>query len=414
MSVAIDEGQALPLVVCRAPGATLSTLGCFLSLTKINWGIGMMAMPYYLHLAGPCCGLIFFATSMCLAADSALCLVRIREEIPRCSSISTYAALVKSMLGRWGESGAIFSMLISNFGAAVAWIKYIGDNLHRFLPEVAFPGSAWCLAVTILLLFCAAIENVGPLTRISGVGLFAGQAFVGVIVAAAAGHWRHFAQYLYAQPLVNWSGLPVAMGIAVFCNEGMVILTPSVHAGMRDTSRYPRALMAMTLYFSVNYLLVAFSGDFLFSYISGGVVDDQASLSFGVSPLYRAAVYLYLAQLFLTFPLLWFALFSSFEAAYMPNVRRRFRVTMRVSFILCAGVLAVVVPNFGDCLALIGGLGNSMGIYILPHLCLLQAGAKGEINLSNGRRCASLIVVGLFGVVVGAISTVVSFDKLLT
>jgi len=44
---------------------------------------------------------------------------------------------------------------------------------------------------------------------------------------------------LYAQTLMrsstkvaNWEGFPVAMGIAIFCNEGMVIISPPVHHAM--------------------------------------------------------------------------------------------------------------------------------------------------------------------------------------
>jgi hypothetical protein len=38
---------------------------------KVNWGIGMIAMPFYLHTAGLEAGLLFFVLSMLLAWDAA-------------------------------------------------------------------------------------------------------------------------------------------------------------------------------------------------------------------------------------------------------------------------------------------------------------------------------------------------------
>ena len=38
---------------------------------KVNWGIGMIAMPFYLHAAGLEAGLLFFVLSMLLAWDAA-------------------------------------------------------------------------------------------------------------------------------------------------------------------------------------------------------------------------------------------------------------------------------------------------------------------------------------------------------
>eukprot|EP00656_Telonema_subtile_P013903 TRINITY_DN17069_c0_g1_i1.p1 TRINITY_DN17069_c0_g1~~TRINITY_DN17069_c0_g1_i1.p1 ORF type:complete len:114 (-),score=26.06 TRINITY_DN17069_c0_g1_i1:46-387(-) len=49
---------------------TLTQFSAFLLLLKINWGIGMMAMPYYIHKAGLWLGIAFFVCTMILTVIS--------------------------------------------------------------------------------------------------------------------------------------------------------------------------------------------------------------------------------------------------------------------------------------------------------------------------------------------------------
>ena len=59
-------------------------------------------------------------------------------------------------------------------------------------------------------------------------GLLAGQIFAVLIVAHAASHTDHLQGYFASEPAIRWASTPVAMGLAVFCNEGMCVMTPSV------------------------------------------------------------------------------------------------------------------------------------------------------------------------------------------
>ena len=47
----------------------------------MNWGIGMIAMPFYLHSAGLVGGLFFFVLSMLLALDAAVVMHKLSERL---------------------------------------------------------------------------------------------------------------------------------------------------------------------------------------------------------------------------------------------------------------------------------------------------------------------------------------------
>merc|ERR1711972_233834 len=99
----------------------------------------------------------------------------------------------------------------------------------------------------------------------------------------------------------------------------------------------------------------------------------------------------------MSLPLLLFTFYSSLETAFLHNTALSTRRMGRAFLILCAGLVAVAIPHFGDFLAVTGGVGSSVGIYILPHLCLLRASSRGELVLSITRRCASWAIIAFFG-----------------
>ena len=75
---------------------------------------------------------------------------------------------------------------------------------------------------------CAEMQEISILERFSSIGLVAGQCFVLLIFVLAVPHWSQLPDYLESQPFVRWDSFPVAMGIAVFCNEGMVVMSSEV------------------------------------------------------------------------------------------------------------------------------------------------------------------------------------------
>ena len=83
----------------------LNSAGAALLLTKINWGIGMIAMPFYLHSAGLGAGVIFFLLSMLLAADAALVLQQLQNSGDPGVLEASYVLLIGRSLGRAGSPG---------------------------------------------------------------------------------------------------------------------------------------------------------------------------------------------------------------------------------------------------------------------------------------------------------------------
>ena len=82
-------------------------------------------------------------------------------------------------------------------------------------------------------------------------------------------------------------------------------------------------------------------------------------------------------------------------------------VRLRLLFMVASGAIAVAVPKFGSLLELCGSLGNSLSIYILPHVCYLRASRTRTLADTAGA-CA---VIGC-GVVACVIGTTASLADL--
>ena len=387
------------------PHGRLKTLSAAVMLTKVNWGIGMIAMPFYLHSAGLGGGLSFFVLSMILAADAAVLTHRLRQVWGE----STYVALMREAVGPKGQLVAVACVLVAGWGSAVAWTKFIGDNLARFLP-FHLPSQGYIALVSLPLLCCAWVDEIRILERFSYVGLIAGQLFVILLLILVAPHWADWPAYVSSQPFIRWESFPVAMGLAVFCNEGLVVMSPEVSANMSHPEHFGISVVVAVIYFSLNYLLMSLCGDFLYSFLAHDEVAQEVTLSkaFYVTPAHQAMVLCYVLQLLLTFPSSLFVMFRNAEQLSCPAALRPLRLNRRawrLALILSFAGVAMVLPRFGDFLAVFGAVGNSLCIYILPHWAFVKDG--------GWRSWSSLLVMLVFGLCCGGLAAVVSLQELL-
>eukprot|EP00656_Telonema_subtile_P013904 TRINITY_DN17069_c0_g1_i2.p1 TRINITY_DN17069_c0_g1~~TRINITY_DN17069_c0_g1_i2.p1 ORF type:complete len:455 (-),score=105.03 TRINITY_DN17069_c0_g1_i2:37-1401(-) len=431
------QKAAQPLVggahqVDGAVEPTLTQFSAFLLLLKINWGIGMMAMPYYIHKAGLWLGIAFFVCTMILTVISIDRLLRVRFAVLPLhgdAATSTYTGLMRVALGEPGELSALFSIFLANYGSCVAYIKYMGDNLHKFLPEAGVPSWVWILLLTLPFCGASLLDDVSILGRISFIGIVAGEAFAITLLATATTDGPgSLSDYVNSTNTASWDTLPVAMGLAIFCNEGMVILIPPVHRAMGSCDwavlRTPVVLMAIV--FTLNYMAVAVGGAYLFE----PPMDD---ISLDLQPsraIHRAAVYCYVLQLVISYVVVFFSVADATQSVIQTNPRfDRIKALQasqvyqsyylgpcfRVLAVAIASLIAIGIPNFGDFISFAGAIANTLGIYVLPHVSflvfhfrrrLVQPATKVDVGLS-------CFIVG-FGAVTGSIAAVVAFKDMVS
>ena len=344
-----------------------------------------------------------------------------------------YNGVVRRALGPKLECLSLFAIFVSCYGSNIAFAIFIGTNLHQFLPQVPLQPWQWVSLVGApLWLALASRRDVRFLAPFGVLGLLGALGFEGIMLADTATTlgWSGFSRWLHSAPLVVPSTLPIAISIAAFCNEGVVIMSLSVVAAMRTPAAFESAMLTALAIFTLCYLALGVAGAALFD----GHVVAPISKAFSPTPVHAAAAVLYACQLLPTYSLvLWMGYESAEEAvlrarrikadsAAHRRMRTRIFLPLRWLAVAFSIVLAVLVPSFGDFLALQGAFANSLSIYILPHACWLRTFAlpaaaamanapklSGPLPTCFAAKCAvscTVVALGLMLAVYGTYASV--------
>lgn len=293
-----------------------------------------------------------------------------------------YAGVIRQALGPRSELLALVSIVVSMFGSLVAYALYIAENLARFVsPYCHLPEWGWALLSVVPWLVLALADDVSFLAPFGAVGLACALGFSATLLydTAAAVSWSSFTTWLRSLPVVEPNTLLVAISIAAFCNEGVVVMALNVQSEMANPRSFPSAVTVALSFFALCYLAVGVAGFALYR----DKVTSPISDAFDTSTINIVAVALYAAQLLPTYSLINWLTYSIVEQ-YVLRWRRiphgsakhnalkwKAFVPARWAATLLSAALALTVHRVGDFLALIGASANALGIYLLPHAAWL-------------------------------------------
>jgi amino acid permease len=239
--------------------------------------------------AGPIAGVIMFVLSMLLTQFSIVNLVEVKavlearrsghgstDRTPLLDEDSTisintpssgkskpvkqldFTECMSETFGWIGEWAAIFAIFVATYGSCVAYLLFIRDNMSKFFPQVFAEKDTWVWVSCIPLCGLAWPDSVGFLAPFSLLGLAAAFAFAVVVVYNATDQMtsHQFMERLDKAPVFKPTTFPLALSIAAFCNEGIVVLTPSTQSAMIRPETYNWTAFWGICYFIVCYMAV--------------------------------------------------------------------------------------------------------------------------------------------------------------
>eukprot|EP00729_Bicosta_minor_P021119 gene21119-13099_t len=389
----------------------LSRLTAAFNIVKCNWGIGMMAMPY----------IAFERKDALSEAKVGSINPESLEPGPQTTRkvMMDYTGLMTRALGPFGDWAALFCIVLSSYGSNIAYIKFIQDNLYKFFPHAFSSPGAW-LAITLAPLFGLSIaDNISFLAPFSLFGLFCAFSF-GTLVVYNTGSTlspTEFSHIINDEPFIKPKTMLTAVSIAAFCNEGIVVLSPSTQNAMREPSKYLWTAMWSIVFFFCCYMAVGIAGNVLYC----KHVDSDLSLNFAVNATSsKAAVVLYSLQLIPSYAVVFYCAYEACENKFMrlngitnrwaflkANPKKRILYVLnRFAFVGISAIIAYKIKNFGEYLALIGALANSLAIYVMPQLCYLRIVAPKEKR--SWKRTVQIVgswLLVLFGVALAVFGT---------
>jgi len=198
---------------------------------------------------------------------------------------------------------------------------------------------------------------------------------------------------------VKWDSLWIAIGITSFMNEGMMGAALPIRKSMKHPENYPFTLFSSMGVFTITYILFAFACRVLFF----PIVSSEITLDFPHTARYEVLIAVGCVNVAFTYPMVMYVVRTIIKGESSFWARHSLFLDL---LLFCAVIpLAAFVDQFGDFIAIIGALGNSLNIYVIPNMMYL---AVFKPRALEKWECIFYIALGFVTMCVGVYSSLLS------
>ncbi|PKY50051.1 hypothetical protein RhiirA4_529296 [Rhizophagus irregularis] len=384
-----------------------TSFGAYINITCLMAGIGVLGLPETLNKGGwIALGLII--VSMLIALYTSIIIIKCLYHNGK-SRLSTYGEIGQDAFGTFGKYLVEFFHNVTLIGVSVLYFILAAENLN----ELASHHYDTDLGIKIWTCICAAFVSVPfifakTLKEVAIISIFGAFATLFCIIAnviLSFEHWRDSTDPP-SYKILDLSGIPTSLATISFSYGGNNVF-PHIEESMQKPRHWNRVVTAAICTCAIMYFLVAF-----FGYLAYG--DTTVNPILKVLPeglLLTSASILIVIHVLFTIPIL----MTSFamEAEKFLNITREhhskiveflLRTVFRLFLILLSVGIAILVPCFGDIMALLGALTTCLFVFVLPVLFYLKLFGWERMSYLTLIWNVFVIIVGLIGFVIGSIS----------
>lgn len=303
----------------------------------------------------------------------------------------------------FGEKGRLLvdiTVIISQIGFCCAYLIFISENVSSYVPGVS--PSHWLLLLLPPLFLICLLRN---LAKLAGFSVFAQLSTIlafGVVFWFDFEHWHVMRKFHPRE--VSLDGFPFYFAIAIYCYEGAGMILSLENSLAEHLRPYFKQYFARTMVgVTLLYIVFGCSGYLSFGPFTREIITLNLPHGSGGWPLdFAMIVKLCLCvSLFLTYPLMMFPVVTVIE--------KRFNHTtgystwhgnwLRFGLVASSGLVVLLIPNFANLMAIIGGTCCTLLAFTLPGLFHLQLATR-PLSSSARNFDIFLIALGVAGSVV--------------
>ncbi|KAM3405755.1 hypothetical protein ACQJBY_000020 [Aegilops geniculata] len=388
-------------------GGTTFLRTCFNGLNALS-GVGLLSIPYALAEGGWLSLLLLLFVSMVCCYTGQL--------LQRCmgasSDVRGYPEIGALAFGAKGRFAVSAIMYVELYLVAIGFLILEGDNLDKLFPGTSLSLGAGLLMsgkhlfivlAGIVILPTTWLRNLGVLAYVSASGVLASVVLVFCLLWAAVVDGVGFQG---KGTVLNFSGLPTALGLYIFCYGGHPIF-PTLCNSMKEKNKFSKVLVVCFVVSTLNFGSVAILGYLMY----GGDVESQFTLNLPEGKLSsKLAIYTALINPFSKYALMVTPVATAIEEKLLASNQRFVHILVRTFIVISTVIIALTVPFFADLMALVGSLLIVMASMLLPCICYLKI--FGTASCSRAE-VALMVVIIILGSSVAASGTYSSLQKII-
>ncbi|RMZ87000.1 hypothetical protein DV736_g5772, partial [Chaetothyriales sp. CBS 134916] len=354
-------------VIERIVGESTVPMTVFNS-TNVLIGVGILALPLAVSLAGWVIGIAFLSFAAVVTAYTATLLAKCLDTN---SGATTYGDVAFLAFGTYGRNFVESVFILELTAANVALVILFADSMYSLLPAVSI--TTWKLVIALgLIPLNFADFKLLSVTSILGIisclGIIVIVIIDGFLKPDRPGSLLHVAK-TYAFP-ENWLSLPLSFGLFMAPWGGHSVF-PAVYTDMRHPQKYKRALVYTYTFTYGLDLSMAVLGYLMF----GDLVQDEITSNILSSKAYPVPLSILIVILIAVIPITKIALTNR---PMMDTVNKKLQIDLRqmdpkararsevswshrlqrfivgVSANVIQLILAIAFPSFDSIMALMG------------------------------------------------------------
>lgn len=365
-------------------------------------GAGVLGLPYAFKRTGWLMSLVMLFSVAALTYHCMMLLVITRRKLESTlgfSKIASFGDLGFTVCGSIGRIVVDIMMVLSQAGFCVSYLIFIGNTVANLLnPGLdrgvgAYLGSKiWGISAKSFCIwgslpFQLGLNSVKTLTHLAPLSIFADVVDLGamgvVMVDDASIIWKNGVE---VQAFRGLSVFFYGLGVAVYAFEGIGMVL-HLESETKDKSKFGKILAI-----AMAFIALMYGGFGLLGYLAFGEnTRDIITANMGkglISTLVQLGLCI---NLFFTFPLMMHPVYEIVERRLSGG---RYCIWLRWLLVLLVSLIALLVPNFGDFLSLVGssvccGLG-----FVLPSLFHLLV-CKEDMSWKGWSADMGIIGLGL-------------------
>lgn len=397
-------------------------------LVKSNIGTGILAMGLAIKRSGIIVGPIF----MLLLSIPIIHCMHLLLDITKLLKIKNYSKdkflgyddiadlCMSPFIGDKSYiAGRIINVFlcIAQFGFCSAYFVFISQTLYQ-LTECTFGDvRIWVIIVTLPVIPLSLVKNMRGLSIISSIANVISLFGIGGMLFYIFSNLKNPSNYPFVAPFKDQ---PLFLASVLFAFEGINVVLP-IWNNMENKNKFKSTLNASMLIVFAIYLAVGFMGYLAF----GDSIRGNITLNLPNTPFYFSIKICYAVAIFLT---LFIQFYIPAEIIIQPIARkfsdsidpRIIDMSFRTFLISLIAMFAVLVPKLDNVINLIGSLVcsflslifppffHSMAcfIYLKPNSPLISSPSERRIIKLKIFKNMCIIVLGLFGCIIGLYTTV--------